>query len=114
MASKKKPSFDQETAFKSIIGTNHENSGQVYQEQNEAIITGHGTEKESRGKGRPKTEGETKKRVTLALYPSIYSDLQKIAYVKRQSISEIVSELVISYISENTDELEEYERIKKK
>ena len=100
MASKKKPTFDQEAAFKSIIGTNHENSGQVYQEQN--------------GKGRPKTEGETKKRVTLALYPSIYSDLQKIAYVKRQSISEIVSELVISYISENTDELEEYERIKKK
>lgn len=113
MASRKRPTFDQEAAFKSIIGTNNENSGQIHQEQNVIVTTVHKEEKESRGKGRPKTEGETKKRVTLALYPSIYSDLQKIAYVKRQSISEIVSELVTSYIGENTDELEEYEKIKK-
>lgn len=113
MAGRKKPTFDQEAAFKSIIGAGQEESGQIQQEQDAPVVTTQESEKESRSKGRPKTEGETKKRVTLALYPSIYSDLQKIAYVKRQSISEIVSGLVTSYINDNTDSLEEYEMIKK-
>lgn len=112
MASRKKPTFDQEAAFKSIIGAGQNDNGQPSQGQDAPIITAQ-AEKESRGKGRPKTERETKKRVTLALYPSAYSDLQKIAYVKRQSISEIVSGLVTSYINENTDNLKEYDLIKK-
>lgn len=113
MAGRKKPTFDQEAAFKSIIGAGQEDNGQAQQEQDTPVVAAQETKKESRGKGRPKTEGETKKRVTLALYPSIYSDLQKIAYVKRQSISEIVSELIASYINENDDNLKEYELIKK-
>lgn len=112
MASKKKPAFDQEAAFKSIIGAGQEDSEQTQQEQNTSVTTMSEQKKENHGKGRPKTGSETKKRVTLALYPSIYSDLQKIAYVQRKSISEIVSNLVSSFINENTDKLKEYEIIK--
>lgn len=108
MSGKKKPTFDQEAAFKSLIGAGQENNTQLQSGQ-----AASGTAKETRGKGRPKTAGETKKRVTLALYPSIYGDLQKIAYIKRQSVSEIIAGLVTAYINENTDALDEYERIEK-
>lgn len=109
MAGSKKPTFDPEAAFKSIINAGQEDRVQAQSGQNAPAAA----QKETRGKGRPKTAGETKKRVTLALYPSIYSDLQKIAYVKRKSISRIVSELIASYIDENTDTLNEYEQIEK-
>lgn len=112
MASKKKPAFDQEAAFKSIIGAGQEDAEQMQQEQNASVISMSDKKKENHGKGRPKTGSETKKRVTLAIYPSIYNDLQKIAYVQRKSISEIVSNLVTSFINENTDKLKEYEVIK--
>lgn len=112
MAGKKKPAFDQEAAFKSIIGAGQEDgSEQKKTEQGTSEISMSDLRKDNHGKGRPKTGSETKKRVTLALYPSIYSDLQKIAYVQRKSISEIVSNLVTSFINENTDKLEEYEII---
>lgn len=110
MAGRKKPTFDQEAAFKSIIGAGQEDGIQPVQDTSGPTQS---APKETRGKGRPKTAGETKKRVTLALYPSLYSDLQKIAYVKRQSISEIVAHLVTSYIKKNTDSLDEYEQLKK-
>ena len=112
MAGKKKPAFDQEAAFKSIIGAGQEDGSEQKQtEQGTSEISMSDLRKDNHGKGRPKTGSETKKRVTLALYPSIYSDLQKIAYVQRKSISEIVSNLVTSFINENTDKLEEYEII---
>ena len=78
-----KAKFDQEAAFKSIIG-----AGATEDEKK--------ADKPA-GKGRPPVERETKKRVSLALYPSSYGALQKIAYVNRQSASDIVSEL-ISYV----------------
>ena len=92
-----KAKFDQEAAFKSIIG-----AGATENEKK--------TEK-STGKGRPPVDRETKKRVSLALYPSSYGDLQKIAYVNRQSVSDIVSELIAAYVSANADMLKEYEKI---
>lgn len=49
--------------------------------------------------------------MSLALYPSSYGDLQKIAYVNRQSVSDIVSELIAAYVSANADKLKEYEKI---
>lgn len=59
-----------------------------------------------------KKERETKKRVSLAVYPSTYSDLQKIAYVDRRSVSDIVSDLIARYVEENSNKLKEYEKIK--
>lgn len=67
----------------------------------------------SRGKGRPKVERETKERKTLALYPSIYDDVGKIAYVDRTSVSKIVCNLLQDYVSKNKEKLVEYERLNK-
>jgi len=63
-------------------------------------------------KGGHKSERETKKRVSLMILPSIYEDIQKIAYVNRSSISEIVAECLRQYAMDNADKLEEYKRIK--
>ena len=82
-----KAKFDQEAAFKSIIG-----AGATEDEKK--------ADKPA-GKGRPPVERETKKRVSLALYPSSYGALQKIAYVNRQSASDIVSELIADYVAAN-------------
>lgn len=59
-----------------------------------------------------KKERETKKRVSLAVYPSTYNELQKIAYVDRRSVSDIVSDLIARYVEENSNKLKEYEKIK--
>lgn len=93
-----KAKFDQEAAFKSIIGAG---AGEPAQ-----------TADKSTGKGRPKVNRETKKRVSLALYPSSYGDLQKIAYVDRKSASDIISDLIAEFVAANGDKLKEYEKIK--
>lgn len=67
-----KAKFDQEAAFKSIIG-----AGATEDEKK--------ADKPA-GKGRPPVERETKKRVSLALYPSSYGALQKIAYVNKTGL----------------------------
>lgn len=85
--------FDKEAAFKSIIGVANE---QVQQTE---------TIKEQ------KPIRETKKRISLAVYPSAYSDLQKIAYVNRQSVSDIISQLIVEYVANNSDKLEEYKKL---
>lgn len=64
--------------------------------------------------GRPKSDKETKKRTSLAFYPSVYSNLEKIAFVDREpSVNAIVDRLLEEYIEKNKDKLEEYERIMK-
>lgn len=92
-----KAKFDQEAAFKSIIGAGAGEPAQA----GKPI-----------GKGRPKVDRETKKRVSLALYPSSYGDLQKIAYVDRKSASDIISDLIAEFVAANADKLKEYEKIK--
>lgn len=63
-------------------------------------------------KGRPKENRETKKRVSLSVLPSLYEDIQKIAYVQRRSISDLIGEQLVQYRKEHEKELEEYEEIK--
>lgn len=93
----KKPIFDNDSTFRSIIGRG---------EQEQARET-------PQGKGRPKvTDRETKKRISLAVFPSVYSDLQKIAYVDRQSVSDVVTALIAEYVEANKDKLKEYDKIK--
>jgi len=65
------------------------------------------------GKGRPKTDRETKKRVSLAILPSLYNDIQKIAFVERKSASEIISYCLKQHVKRNSDKLSEYEQIKR-
>ena len=100
-----KAKFDQEAAFRSIIGESAGGNEKVEQKSQE--------KPQAAGKGRPKAERETKKRVSLALYPSSYGDLQKIAYVDRKSVSDIVSELIAEYVAAHADKLKEYDKITK-
>ena len=63
-------------------------------------------------KGRPKENRETKKRVSLSVLPSLYEDIQKIAYVQRRSLSDLIGEQLERYRVEHENELKEYEKIK--
>ena len=98
--------FDQEAAFKSIIGVS---AGAPAAEEKKAVEA---PAARPTGKGRPKADRETKKRVILALFPSTYGDLQKIAYMKRQSASDLISELIAGYVAANGELLEEYRKLK--
>lgn len=63
-------------------------------------------------RGRPKEDRETKKRVSLSVLPSLYEDIQKIAYVQRRSISDLVGEQLEQYRKDHENELKEYDAIK--
>ena len=66
------------------------------------------------GRGRPKEEGrELKKRISLSVLPSLYEDIQKIAYVQRCSVSELIGELLEDYRAEHEAEIQGYRDIKK-
>lgn len=67
---------------------------------------------ESVSRGRPKEDRELKKRVSLSVLPSLYEDIQKIAYVQRKNTSEVVSELMEKFRAEHEKELREYENIR--
>ena len=62
--------------------------------------------------GRPKEDRETKKRVSLSVLPSLYEDIQKIAYVQRRSLSDLIGEQLEQYRKEHESELKEYMEIK--
>lgn len=63
-------------------------------------------------KGRPKEDRELKKRVSLSVLPSLYEDIQKIAYVQRRSISDVVGDLMEQFRAGHDEELAEYRKIK--
>lgn len=60
------------------------------------------------GKGRPKANRETKRRVSLSVLPSLYEDVQKIAFVQRRSTSEVLGELMERFREEHQGELAQY------
>ena len=64
------------------------------------------------GRGRPKEDREIKKRVSLSVLPSLYEDIQKIAYVQRRSISDVVGDLMGQFREGHEKELAEYRKIK--
>ena len=76
-------------------------------------IAGVETKAPSAKKGRPKEDRETKKRVSLSVLPSLYEDIQKIAYVQRQSVSDLVGELLKRYRKEHEKDLAEHEMLQK-
>lgn len=90
---------DRENKRKSIIG------GMIDAQAAPMASTG--------GRGRPKEERELKKRISLSVLPSLYDDIQKIAYVQRRSVSELLSAMMEEYRSNHAAELAEYEKVKK-
>ena len=77
-------------------------------------IAGVGQETPGVTKGRPKENREIKKRVSLSVLPSLYEDIQKIAYVQRRSISDLVGDLMEQFRAGHEEELAEYRKIVKK
>lgn len=67
----------------------------------------------STGRGRPKEDQELRKRVSLSVLPSLYEDIQKIAYVERRSVSELLSDLMLQYRDQQKSALSEYEKVRK-
>ena len=67
--------------------------------------------KVSSSKGRPKATYETKKRISLTVLPSLYENMQKIAYVERRSVAGIVEEFFEKYVEKNRDKIEEYDNM---
>lgn len=65
-------------------------------------------------RGRPKEERELKKRISLSVLPSLYDDIQKIAYVQRRSVSELLSAMMEEYRGKHITDLSEYDGISKK
>lgn len=65
------------------------------------------------GRGRPKADRETKKRISLAILPSVYEDFSKIAYIDRKSISELIETCMKEHIEKNREKLREYDRLNK-
>ena len=70
------------------------------------------TKRHSVGRGRPK-DRELRKRVSLSVLPSLYEDIQKIAYVERRSVSELLSDLMVQYRDQQKSVLSEYEKVRK-
>ena len=100
-----KNTFDKDAAFRSIVGAG---AG-----EQEAAAQIRASAEAPQGKGRPKvTDRETKKRISLAVFPSVYADLQKIAYVDRQSVSDVVTALIAEYVEANKETVKEYDKIK--
>ena len=71
------------------------------------------TMQRSSGRGRPKEDRELKKRISLSVLPSVYEDIQKIAYVQRRSVSELIGELLEGYRVEHKAEIQRYGEIEK-
>ena len=67
----------------------------------------------STGRGRPKEDRELRKRASLSVLPSLYEDIQKIAYVERRSGSERLSDLMLQYRDQQKSALSEYEKVRK-
>lgn len=102
----KKVKFDQDAAFKSIIGVGAEDEA-----QNEAVkeeVT-HGEDDtqmpltaepkaEPKKRGRKKLENREKKaRYSFTVLPSVYEQAQKKAEQEGKTLSELVSEFLLKY-----------------
>ena len=62
-------------------------------------------------RGRPKENRELKKRISLSVLPSLYEEIQKIAYMQRKSTSEAVQEMMEEYRKRNIRKLREYDQL---
>lgn len=63
-------------------------------------------------RGRPKENRELKKRISLSVLPSVYEGIQKIAYVERKSVSELMEEMMEEYQKRHRDKLEEFRQLR--
>ena len=86
-----KTKFDQQSAFDAIIGHNNTNVD---------------------NKRSKKDKSEEKRGVNFYLNSKDYEDLQKIAYINRTNVSQIIRDFIADYVNKHGEELAEYERLK--
>ena len=65
------------------------------------------------GRGRPKEDRELKRRISLSVLPSLYEHIQKIAYMQRKSVSELVAGMMVEYRESHKEVLDEYDKLQK-
>lgn len=70
--------------------------------------------KEVKKRGRPKTNRETKKRITFTLLQSNYDEASKVAYIEGKSVSEVIGDYLLEYTSQNRDKIIEYNNLTEK
>ncbi|MGF3115311.1 hypothetical protein ACQV2W_03625 [Facklamia sp. P12934] len=82
----------------------------------EAFIRGNRNKQAPASKiGRPKSTEETKsKRTNLLLYPSIFEDLRKIAYIQQTSINDIMNDLGREFTLKHQEDIIKYDKFFKK
>lgn len=51
------------------------------------------------------------KRLNLLLYPSLHTDLEKIAYVKRCSVNDLINSTMRAYVARHGEDLAKYDQI---
>lgn len=47
------------------------------------------------------------------MLPSLYEDIQKIAYMQRKSVSELVAGMMVEYRESHKEVLDEYDKLQK-
>lgn len=62
-------------------------------------------------KGRPKSDKETKKRISLFMLPSLYEAVGKIAYINKMSIGKQISDCLEKFIEENEEKIKKYDEL---
>ena len=62
--------------------------------------------------GRPRSDKENKKTVSITIEPSIWSDLQDIARLQGISASTLISNISKKLIEEKQEQLESYKKLK--
>jgi hypothetical protein len=84
---------------------------------NQETIENTGERKTVHIQDRPKVDKNGKelkrKRYNLLLLPSIYSDIEKIAYVKKIKPNEAINQALVMYRDANRDKLVQYTEIEK-
>lgn len=106
--------LNSEEAFKAIgdLSKREEKEQVINQSAPETETKKKGMSKGILQRGRPKTNSETKQRISLTILPSVYDKVKKIAYVNRTTFSEVVSECLNKYIQEHEEELSLYDDYK--
>lgn len=62
-----------------------------------------------------KSEDEKKtRRVSFLLKPPLFDQYQKIAYMRRLSLNEIINQVIAEYVEANQQYVEEYDKVFKK
>ena len=63
-------------------------------------------------KGRPPSDRERKtKRLNLLIQPSLIDSLNKVAYMKRSSVNDLINTLIKDYVEKEADAVTQYDNL---